>query len=156
MSPIAEGAIKAAPSPDIVNAPAPGPGATPVSGGAIPGPGTTPDPSMGFGKSGAMPAPVANVPDQGGAQPQTPTTAPTAPAGGAFGKGGMPAVAPIAQPTQNPMIQKPSFQSQLYPTLPGYNLGNTTQANMGNTSRATQNPLLRKPAFQRGPRGRIV
>lgn len=156
MSPIAAGAVEAAPAPDIVSGAAPGPGATPA--GNIPGPGTTPEPTSSYGKGGPSVAPVTGGPDVMPAQqPQTPAA--LAPAmGGMFGKGGfMPAPqAPQAsQPTQNPMLQKPAFQSQPYPTLPGYK-GMPQQPQQGNLSRPTQNPMIRKPAFQGRGRGRVV
>ena len=158
MSPIAAGAVQPAPSPDIVSGAAPGPGAMPD--GNIPGPGTTPEPTSSYGKGGPSVAPVTGGPDvMPVQQPQTPA-APTAAPGGMFGKGGFmpaPQVPQTSQPTQNPMIQKPAFQSQPYPTLPGYNAGQQPQQpQQRGLSRPTQNPMIRKPAFQGRGRGRVV
>ena len=160
MSPIAAGAVEQAQSPSIVSGAAPGPGATPD--GNIPAPGTTPDPTGGYGKSGPAVATATGGPDPMPVQqPQSPA-APTVAPGGMFGKGGFmpaPQAPQTSQPTQNPMIQKPAFQSQPYPTLPGYNAGaqpQQAQQPQRGLSRPTQNPMIRKPAFQGRGRGRVV
>lgn len=173
IAPFAAAANQSAPSPEITN---------PQSG---PMPVPTPNNTGGaFGKSSAIDAAVNQAIEQTG-QPvggmggtvNTSTGGYPTPNPAMGGKGGSlynalnqtPAAsgitAQVSLPTQNPVLQKPSFQSS-YPTLAGY--GTMTSPALSadqrrqaapqspGASRPTQNPLIRKPSFQRMGHGRIV